>query len=221
MVAPLPGELPFLDRLYGALPEHYRLADDALEQPLLRWLAGICGVAAVVEALIDRVDYVTPGDGGLPGDTSGLGDPAAADPEWLPWLGQMVGMRVNTAVPVEAQRDAVEGAVSGFRAGTKGALGAAAKSLLTGTQFVLVYDHTISSPGDGDEWDMLLVTRDAETPFSGDELIDRIEAQGAKPAGVILHHRSYTAPWDAVDAEYLTWGQTDGLSWNQMDDTGL
>jgi len=208
-------------RLYLDLPEHYRVADADLDFPMYRWLTGLLLVAGDVETMFDRLDFIDPSDGGEVGDTSELADPTTAAPEWLPWLGQLVGVQVNAALSVAAQRDAIETAVSGFRAGTRPALAAAAKSLLTGTKFTQVYDHTIASPGDGGEWDVLLVTRDEETPITGDELIDLIEAQGAKPAGVMLHHRSYTAPWDAVDAEYLTWGPTDGLTWNQMDDTGL
>lgn len=215
------GNTELLHRLYLDLPEHYRTADAGLDWPMYFWLAGLLLVGGEVETLFDRIDFIPEFEGGAVGDTSDLADPVAAAAEWLPWLAQLVGVQLNPGLPVSAQRDAIETAVSGFRAGTRPALAAAAKSLLTGTQFVQVYDHTIASPGDGGEWDVLLVTRDEETPFSGGELIDRVEAQGAKPAGVVLHHRSYTAPWDAVDAAYATWAATDGLTWNQMDDTGL
>lgn len=52
-----PPSFPVLDRVYDALPEHYRTADEQLDWPLRRWIAGICKEMDRVDALRRRIDY--------------------------------------------------------------------------------------------------------------------------------------------------------------------
>lgn len=209
------------DRLYGRLPDHYRDADAGLDYPLYRWLAGLGAVLSQVEDLIDRIDYVAPGDGGAAGDTSDLVDPTVADVDWLPWLAQLVGVQLSPALSEAEKRDAILYASAGWRAGTKSAVAAAAKTELTGTRYAKVYDHSVSVPGDGGMWDVLIVTRTSETPDPS-RVLAAVVRRGAKPAGVVLHHRAYEASWDTVVSTYPTWAALEAAgSWIKIQEAGL
>lgn len=212
VLAPAPG--PVLDRLYDRLPEHYRTADEPLGYPLYRFLAGVCRELGQVEALIDRLDTEI-------GGTSDLTDPMTADLAWLPWLAQLVGVQLRADLTPAEMRDAVRYASSGWRAGTKTAVADAAKTELTGTRFARVYDHSITTPGDGGVWDVLIVTRTSETP-DVTRVLQAVTRRGAKPAGVVLHHRAYEASWDTVQATYPTWSAWEAAgSWNKIQEAGL
>lgn len=219
VLTPDPG--PLLERLYSRLPDHYRAQDESADYPLYRWLAGICAEGGAVEALMDRIDYVSPNDGGVVGDTSDLVDPGTADAAWLPWLAQLVGVALSPGLSETQKRDAIRYASAGWRAGTKASVADAAKSELTGTKYAQVYDHTVSTPGDGTMWDVLIVTRTEETPDVS-AVLAAVEKRGAKPAGVVLHHRAYAASWDTVEATYPTWSAVDAAgSWIKVQEAGL
>jgi hypothetical protein len=209
----------FTQRLYNRLPTLYRDADTTPQQ-LLRFISLLGDQADEVETLTYRIGYQAPDDGGAAGDTSDLTDPTAADTAWLPWLAQLVGVRAPVSNDLQALRDAILYATTGWRAGTRAAIAGAAKSALTGTRYVHVYDHSISSPGDGTEWDVLLVTRITETP-DVPAVLQAVVDGHAKPAGVTLHHRAYSATWAAVDAAYPTWADRNGLTWAHYEETGL
>lgn len=216
---PSPGAV--LDRLYDALPEHYRTADAAGDYPLYRWLAGVCAEQGALEALRERIDFISPNDGGEPGDTSDLADPTTADAAWLPWLAQLVGVGLRADWTDAEKRDAIQYASSGWRAGTKSAVADAARTELTGTKYARVYDHSVAVPGDGGVWDVLIVTRTTETPDVGRVLV-AVERRGAKPAGVVLHHRAYEAGWATVESTYPTWDSIEAAgSWNRIQEAGL
>lgn len=154
-------------------------------------------------------------------DTSDLVDPWAADAAWLPWLGRLVGVDVPPGITVPEQRDAVAFATSGFRAGTKDAIAAAARSALLGTKHVEVYDHSVFEPGDGGPWDILLITRGTETP-DVDAVLKAVVSKNAKPAGVVLHHRAYDVGWDTVQSNYPTWAAIEAAgSWDRIQEAGL
>lgn len=219
VLAPAPGAL--LDRVYDGLPDHYRDADARIDFPLYRWLAGICRELGAVETLIDRVDFVPVEAGGTPGDTSDLVDPTTADAAWLPWLAQLVGVTLAPELSVTEQRDAILYASAGWRAGTKSAVAAAARTELTGSKYAWVYDHSVSSPGDGGPWDVLIVTRATETP-DVPAVLEAVIRRGTKPAGVVLHHRAYGASWDTVVSTYPTWNAIESAgSWVQIEEAGL
>lgn len=150
---------------YERLPEHYRNADVEQTWTLKKWLSGILGEYADVDALITRFQYITPDSGGLPGDTSDLVDPDTADASWLPWLAQLVGINLDTSLSVTEQRQVISQAILGIKAGTKEAMALAAQRHLAGSKFVILYDHTasLSAVGGGTEWEMLVVTLDSET----------------------------------------------------------
>lgn len=213
------------ERIYRRLPQYLRDAD-AREMsgggyPLLRYIALVGDELGKIEALVDRLDYVSPAEGGAPGDTSALVDPQTADLAWLPWLGRLVGVNVDKGLTVQEQREAVEFATSGFRAGTKQAMADAAKTALNGTRYAKVYDHSKVNPGDGTVWDVLVVTRATETPDVG-AVLGTIIRKNTKPAGAVLHHRAYEASWGNVETAYPTWDAIEAAgSWDRIQEAGL
>lgn len=211
----------FTEQVYARLPQTYRDEDEPLDFPLLRFLSLIGDQGGELEVLLDRIAYVPVDDGGTPGDTSDLVDPATADDAWLRWLAQPVGVVLPPAVTGVAARDAIAGAVNGFQVGTKGAIAAAAASALTGTRYVSVYDHSIATVGDGGIWDVMLVTRTSETPDIT-AVATAVTSKNAKPAGVVLHFVAYTATWTAMETTYgPAWSARNGRTWAQLQEAGL
>jgi hypothetical protein len=186
-----PAVTALTDRLYAQLPAMYRDADEPLDFPLLRFLSLLGDLAGEVDVLHDRVSADEPGG------RSELADPAVADLAWLPWMAQMVGVRLPPNLTGQAARDAVAFASSGYRGGTKAAVADAARSALIGARYVKIHDHSITEPGNGGEWDVLLVTRVSDTP-DVQAVLDAVVSKRAKPAGVVLHHRAYSATYAQV-----------------------
>jgi hypothetical protein len=213
---PRPDVADLTDRLYDRLPAMYRDADEPLNFPLLRWLSLLLDLAGELDVLHDRL---VPTDRA---DTSELADPATADLAWLPWLAQLVGVRLPRDLTGQAARDAVQFASSGYRGGTKAAVADAAKSELTGTRYAQIYDHSTdtSAIGAAGKWDVLIVTRTSETP-SVARVLDAVVAKRAKPGGVVLYHRAYTATWAAVHTAFPTWAGRNGKTWAQVQEAGL
>lgn len=213
---PRPDVSDLTDRLYDRLPALYRDADEPLDFPLLRWLSLLLDQAGEVDTLHNRLAPV-----GLT-DISELANPATANLEWLPWLAQMVGVRLPPNVTGQAARDAVQFASSGYRGGTKAAVADAARSELTGTRYATIYDHStdVSVIGAAGEWDVLIVTRASETPDVA-RVLDAVVRKRAKPAGVVLYHRAYTATWAAMTTAFPTWADRNGKTWAQLQEAGL
>ncbi len=214
---------PTTERMYRALPEHYRDSDAALGYPLKRYLSATGDRLGEVETLLDRIDYrmgdeATPG---APPDSSDLVDPDRADRAWLPWLAQLLGVRLSPGLSEAEQRDAVRFAAAGWRSGTKRAVADAARSALTGSRYVAVYDHTTSTSGigKGGEWDVLLVTRATETPDVA-LVLSSVQRQNAAPAGVKLWHAAYEAKWFQVHTALPTWADWNARTWAQVQDVG-
>lgn len=210
-----------MEELYLRLPDYIRRADKPT-LTLKRYLSTIVDQYGEVMALADRIDFVPPSQGGAFGDTSDLTNPETAEYHWLPWLAQLVGVDLDTTLSEQAQRDAVLFASSGWRAGSKTAVANAAKSALTGSRYVAVYDHsTDAGVGTGGEWDVLLITAVSETPDI-DAVLAAVIAKRAKPAGVLLWHLAYQADWDQIEALRTTWdGVEAAMSWTALEETGL
>jgi hypothetical protein len=121
-------------------------------RPLLRWLASLIDPSAgVIEAIIDRIDSPT---------SSALTDPQTCNIEWLPWLGQLVGVRVPFPVADEsAARAQVQGALTSAPAGSRPAIIQTVQTILTGTKSVTITDHYT-----GDPWKIQVNTLAVETP---------------------------------------------------------
>jgi hypothetical protein len=184
-----PDVKPLTDRVYDLLPAAYRDADEPLGWPLLRWLSLLVDQGDETAVLLDRFDPI---DG-----PSHLTDPDLGDAEWLPWQAQMVGAYLSPGMGETAMRDTVRTAVAGFRVGTKGAVADAARSALIGARYVKVHPHSITEPGNGGQWDVLLITRVSDTP-NVQAVLDAVVEKRAKPAGVVLHHRAYSATYAQV-----------------------
>lgn len=198
--------------VYARLEEFRREADVVLDFPLLRYVSLVGDQLGDLAELVDRIDFRTEAEGGEPGDTSDLVDPAVADVAWLPWLAQVVGVRVGN-LDTGALRDAIGGAV-GSAAATKPAVAAAASSALTGTRYVLVRDHQAGS-GAGGEYDLTVFTLAGETPDTAAVLLAVTNAR-AKPAGVRLWHAFGGATWAQIEAAYPTWAARNGKTWANL-----
>lgn len=213
---------PRTEALYGRLPDLYRDADalldggptDANGYPLLRFLSLLGDQAGDLADLISRIDFYTPDDGGAAGDTSDLADPATADPAWLAWLAQVVGVRLGEGLSVADQRAAIAGAVSGYLKGTKQGIADAARTELTGSRYVAVIPFY-----GGDAWRVEVRTRTTETPDPG-AVLGAIESKHARPAGVELVTTTYAATWDQIEA-LGSWDAVEARgSWDALEETG-
>lgn len=193
-------------RWYDSLPELYTHADELEPSgggyPLLRYLSLLGDQAGAVEALGDRVD------GGE------LTDPYRADPGWLDWLGQFVGVRVPGGTPDAVKRDLIDGGSAGWQAGTRGSIAVAAKRHLSGTQYATV------APSTTDRWTIRVVVRADEAPTPLSLVADAIVEDGAKPAGFVLEVIAYTPTWDNIDGLGGTWADHQQSTWSQVDASG-
>lgn len=208
------------ERMWGRLPEYIRVADAGQGWTLKTWVSSVADELGTIVTLLDRIDYVAVSDDGAPGDTSDLADPMTADVGWLPWLAQTVGMTVDPHLSEVEQRSAIANASTGFRAGTKNAVEAAAATELTGSKHARVYDHQTDS-GPGTVWDVLIVTRPSETPAAADVLA-AVTRKGAKPAGVTLWWKAYEASWDTLATFAPTWNDIEALgSWDAVQEVGI
>lgn len=185
--------------LYESLPEYMQAADEQLPgQPLRSYVDGLGEELQTIATMLGRLNrYSIEPTPAVPSD---LADADGADPAWLAWLAQTVGARLSGIADLTARRDAVRSAAAGWRIGTPGAVAAAAQSALIGTRYVKVYNNSIATPGDGTQWDVLLVTRSSETPDPS-AVLAAVIAKGAKPAGVVLHHRTYSASYTVIQGQ--------------------
>lgn len=216
------GEPPledFTTRLYGRLPEVYRYLDETADGgpvPLRGYVSLLGDVANEVEVLFDRIDYRTLEEGGTASDASDLVKADRAEDAWLPWLAQLVGAYFEGTGDVAGRRAIVDAASSGWRAGTRDAIAAAAKSVLTGTQSLRVDTHYQGNP-----WYVRLVTRSSESP-SSTVVLQAVVRRRAKPAGVRLFHTAYEATWTQILAIRSTWSGWNGAgTWARLMETGL
>lgn len=210
------------ERIWARLPEYLRNADSPAFV-FKTWMSGVADELGTITTLLDRIDYTSIEDGGAVGDTSDLVDPNTADPAWLPWLAQAVGVTLGPTLTVAEQRAAIAGVSTGFMAGTKTAVAQAAQTELTGTKYVKIYDHSTSSSalGGATIWDVLVVTRTSETPNTA-AVLDAIVRKGAKPAGVTLWWKSFDTSWTQLEQAYPTWNDWEAANpWDHLQETGL
>ena len=224
------------ERIYQSLPEFYRVFDARSENnyALKKYLSSIAGQLDEINSLIARLEYIPPEEradwlaaqtsfttyqrpagiedpalGWEPiGYTSDLFDGRTANDEWLPWVAQIIGADISFLTTEVDQRDAIIENFLGYRAGSRAALEAAVKAVLTGTKFVRIYPHRDGAGGSlssfGDMWDILIVTKEEETPNVAD-IVDEVLRKRAKPAGVVLHHIAYNVTWDMIETLFPTW----------------
>jgi len=206
------------ERMWSRLPEIYRAEDQEQGWTFKKWLSGIGSALDTVNVLYGRFDFDTPDDGGAIGDSSELTDPMKADVAWLPWLGQFVGVHSENYASITNLRSAISSALTGLQPGTKLSIVEIVKTVLTGTQYVEVYDHSVTTPGDGGQWDVLIVTVTSETVS---DPAAAVIAAGGKPAGILLHHVTFESTWDQIEAGFPTWADIDATTWQGISEVGL
>lgn len=244
MTEPVPPAVSDLaHRLYGRLPEVYRRMDVDQAWLLKRYIHSVTHTAGQVETFIERLLGARPAGPAAPvpwglvssdelarwvqarsAHLSELGDPQLADAAWLPWLASMVGAQLDAAATLPEQRDTIQFATSGWRAGTRGAIADAARSALDGSRYATVMVHTKVTAGAlvaGSMWDITIVTRGSETPDPG-AVLGAVLRKGVKPAGAVLWTHTFSAGWDVVEALYPTWDPDwEAASWTQIEEAGL
>ena len=233
------------ERLYARLPEFYRTLDEQVGWHLKTYLSAMVDELNAINLLMARLEYVPPEDRDeyeetfdgytrepqpdtldydYPplGQTSDLVDGRTADVDWLPYIGQMIGADVLSLPTAAERRDAVVRNYLGFRAGSRQALAEAAKLALTGEKYVRIYPHRDGALGSivhpGTQWDILLVTKVDETPGFAD-IVAEILRKGAKPAGVVLHHLTYSATWTIIETAFPSWSvlESSGGTWENIE----
>lgn len=208
-----PDVHPTTLRLYQRLPAYLRDADEAQagppDYPLLRYLSLLGDQLGEVEDLVDRMDYRHPFDGGTPGDTSDLVDPATADAAWLPWLAQVASVTLADQATEAARRTLIAGANELHAEGSEGAMRAAIRPLLTDTRYVEVV------PNFSGTWAIGIVTLSNESAGTTPAAI-LAAATPHKPAGASLVH-DYGLTWADLEATFPTWDAIDAAgSWNNL-----
>jgi hypothetical protein len=242
---PMPGDgqVPYMsilaDRLYQRLPEIYRTLDARDSTwTFKRYLGAILEQAGAGDTWVTGVDGdrplgpASPVPWGLTSTSlaawtaarlsrlSSLGDPFQADPAWLPWLAQTVGARLDPAASLAEQRDTIAFATSGWRAGITSAIEDAARSALTGSQYARALLATNGASA-GTPWDITIVTRASETPDPS-AVLNAVLRKGVKPAGAVLHTRTFSSSWDTLAAVRPTWADWEAAgSWTALEESGL
>lgn len=183
--------------------------DGSLDWALANYCGGIGEMFQVVEDYSrDQLD----GNGRNAPGWSQLLDPDRCPSECLPWLGQFVGVVVNTSLSDAAQRDQIRNA-SGWKRGSVGAIVAAAQAQLTGTKSVTIVERDSTACAAQPAYGLSVYTRVGETPNSA-AVLAAIKAQ--KPGGIILRYVvepdvtyqdlfSTYATYDAVYSSFKTY----------------
>lgn len=233
------------ERLYRRLPDVYREQDENQGWPFKKFLASITKVLNDVDLLTARFRYMSQVERtmfkrfaqrdtvydhpnrvkGAPelGSTSDLVDPLAADESWLPWLGQLVGIKITANMNIFEKRDAIAYAAAGYRAGSKDALEKAVRLVLSGSRYAVALPHTKVENGNimaGTTWDVTMLTRNIESP-SSEVILAQIDKPTVKPAGVKLYHRVYQASWDALEAALPYWKDWNAVTWEVLEQIGV
>jgi hypothetical protein len=123
------------------------------------------------------------------GDTPPLAPILDVDqcPPWaLPWLAQLVGVRLPTGLAPDDARLLIQTA-AGFQRGTPAAMRSAAQATLTGALTVWFRERD-----GGDAYALEVVTRTADTP---DPAATLAALMSQKPGGIVLRYRVVDG-WD-------------------------
>ena len=183
------------DRLYEMLaPLAY---DDESQGNAVKVLCDAAG------AMFEQVaQLVEPGPNGEPA-WSVLLDIDRCPGYALPWLGQFVGVTVDTTLDEAGQRRQIR-EEAGMKRGTSAAIAAAAQRYLTGTQTVIMVERDSSVAPAHPAYGLKVLTLTAETPDSAAVLA---ALMAAKPAGIILEHDVVDGQtWQQLIDNYATWG---------------
>lgn len=184
---PRPVTTPYQEELYAALGVANTYADEALGWPLLNYCGAVASMFDQIEAIARDLDDGTPGWAII------MNPDLAAQyaPEFLPWLGQFVGVQVDTTLSIADQVTQIK-VKDGFRRGTSDAFAEAAKLYLTGTKYVLLKERY-----GGDAYKIFVRTLISETPNEA-QVLAAMLAQ--KPAGIVLDYDSVAGPTYDIEA---------------------
>lgn len=184
----------FAARLYGAL------LPLAYQDPANAWaLLILCNALGTEYQLVEELVRDTP---------DGPGWSVLVDldrcPDWaLPWLAQLVGVRLLPGSDPTEQRARIE-STGGFRRGTRDALIGAAQATLTGNKNVIFRerDHPATDTP-AYAYYLTVITYAAQTP---DPTATRNALLAQKPAGILLDYRTATGQdWQQVKTTNATW----------------
>lgn len=118
----------------------------------------------------------------------------------LAWLAQFIGAEIIPGLSDAEQRDRIRDA-EGFRRGTRGAMENAAKSTLTGTKKVNIFER------DGGAYLLTVQTYATQTP---DAVRTEAAIRSQKPGGLVLTYVLVTgATYAELDTEYGTYADMD------------
>lgn len=174
---------------YGQLPPRYVEDDESTGWVTLHLLA-----AAL--APLQDVDDLVRDDGDTPG-WAPLLDIDRAPVEFLPFLAQMVGVRLRSGLSAVAQRQRITEA-AGIRRGTLEAMRAAAQAYLVGDRKVSITERLGADP-----YAILVRTYASETP---EPAMTEAAIRNEKPAGIILTYQVVTgAAYLDVSADFVTY----------------
>lgn len=155
------------ERMYSVLPEHYRREDQHQDYQLKLWVSAMFDELGDVNTVLERLDFDALKAQTDHHETSELVDPENADAAWLPWIGQLLGIKITGNETVEQQRAKLHTRWhTGFADGNIHSMMDAASFALVGDKYVNVYPRSTAAPdgiGTGTMWDMLIVTKESET----------------------------------------------------------
>lgn len=121
--------------------------------------------------------------------------------EALPWLAQIVGLRLNTALSEADQRQQIEDAPN-WKRGTPGAMKAAPMPYLTGTKTVIIRERYDGSGNDA-PYAIQATTYSSET---ADAVIVEAAIRSQKAAGLILTYVELSGQdYQTVKDNYATY----------------
>jgi hypothetical protein len=189
--------------LYAALGPWSKADTDNAFWYLLDLCEAVAGRLTPIEAVI-RDDPNTDDPG-----WSIVMDVDRAPPEWLGWLAQFGGVRLDPALDDAAQRARIK-STDGFKRGTPSAIVAAAQQYLTGTKSVFLSERS------GSAYRFTISTLIAETPNLADVIAALIKQ---KPAGLVMSVMSITgADYDSVAGTHTDYNdvRTTFVNWAEM-----
>ena len=167
----------------------------------------LTALAAMFEPIAQIVmDNGFPGQTGFQAGWSVLLDPVNCPTEWLPYLGQFVGVDIPPGMNGATARQLIM-AEAGMKRGTAPSMIAAAQRYLADTQTVLLRERT-SAAGGLDPYHFVMIVRPEELTVSMTELIAAVE--NVKPAGLqgtYLDVDGY--PWNSAINDW----SMDAFSW--------
>lgn len=185
------------ERAYATLFP-YTAPDESLGWPLLIYLG------AIGDVLFQEMDDL----GRTPNGWGDVMNVNTCPVQALPWLGQLVGVQVDTNLSEANQRAQVK-AAAGWQRGTPASIIAAVQRYLTGAKYVLLQERF-----GGNAYALNIVTHTAETP--ADLTAMKNALLEVVPAGMIVTFANYLgqtyadlkahfATYAAVTAAYATY----------------